>query len=80
MASHEQKAQYFTRFVYFKLILNIQRNFFFNYVLREPPSATLIQHSFTQSNPLNAELNPICHFLELLGAHHILHVSGKRVK
>jgi len=26
-------------------------------------------------NPLNAELNPICHLLALLGAHHILHVS-----
>ena len=24
---------------------------------------------------LNAELNPICHLLALLGAHHILHVS-----
>jgi len=31
-------------------------------------------------NPLNAELNPICHLLELLGAHHILHVSMVRVK
>ena len=31
-------------------------------------------------NPLNAELNPICHLLELLGAHHILHVSRIRVK
>jgi hypothetical protein len=31
-------------------------------------------------NPLNAELNPICHFLALLGAHHILHVSRIRVK
>jgi len=30
-------------------------------------------------NPLNAELNPICHFLALLGAHHILHVSRIRV-
>ena len=30
-------------------------------------------------NPLNAELNPICHLLALLGAHHILHVSGLRV-
>jgi len=30
-------------------------------------------------NPLNAELNPICHLLTLLGAHHILHVSGIRV-
>jgi hypothetical protein len=31
-------------------------------------------------NPLNAELNPICHLLILLGAHHILHVSRIRVK
>ena len=30
-------------------------------------------------NPLNAELKPICHLLTLLGAHHILHVSGLRV-
>jgi hypothetical protein len=26
-------------------------------------------------NPLNAKLNPICHLLALLAAHHILHVS-----
>jgi hypothetical protein len=31
-------------------------------------------------NPLNAELNPTFHLLALLGAHHILHVSGIRVK
>jgi hypothetical protein len=30
-------------------------------------------------NPLNIELNPIYHFLALLGAHPILHVSGVRV-
>jgi len=30
-------------------------------------------------SPLNAELNPICHLLALLGAHHILHVSRVRV-
>jgi len=30
-------------------------------------------------NPLNAELNPICHLLALL-AHPILHVSGIKVK
>jgi len=30
-------------------------------------------------NPLNAELNPIYNFLVLLGAHHIVHVSGMRV-
>jgi hypothetical protein len=31
-------------------------------------------------NPLNAELNSICHLLALSGAHHILHVSRIRVK
>ena len=31
-------------------------------------------------NPLNADLNPICHLLALLGAHHILHISRIRVK
>jgi len=31
-------------------------------------------------NSLNAELNPICHLLALLGAHHILHISGIKVK
>jgi len=34
----------------------------------------------TVLNPLNAELNPICHLLALLRAHHILHVSRIRVK
>jgi len=29
--------------------------------------------------PSNVELNPICHLLALLGAHHILHVSSVRV-
>ena len=33
-----------------------------------------------KSNPLNAELNPICHLLALLGVNHILHVSRIRVK
>ena len=31
-------------------------------------------------NPLNAELNPICYLLALLGAHHFLHLSRMRVK
>jgi len=34
----------------------------------------------TVLNPLNAELNPICHFLALLGAHRILHGCRVRVK
>ena len=29
-------------------------------------------------NTLNAELNPVCHLLALLGAHHILRVSRTR--
>jgi hypothetical protein len=35
---------------------------------------------FCYLSPLNAGLNPICHLLALLGAHHILHVSRIRVK
>jgi hypothetical protein len=31
-------------------------------------------------SPLNTQLNPTCHLLALLGAHHILHVSWIRVK
>jgi hypothetical protein len=30
-------------------------------------------------SPLNAQLNPICNLLALLGAHHIFHVSRIRV-
>jgi hypothetical protein len=41
----------------------------------------MVQESKRQPiNPLNAKLNPICHLLALLGAHHILHVSGLRVQ
>jgi len=29
---------------------------------------------------LKAEINPICHLLALLGAHHILYVSRIRIK
>jgi len=41
------------------------------------PSVCSIHSHF---NPLNPELNPICYFLALLGAHHFLHVSRIRVK
>jgi hypothetical protein len=34
----------------------------------------------TVLNPLNAELNPICHLLALLGAHPVFCVSRIRVK
>ena len=35
--------------------------------------------NFIPLNPLNAELNPICHLLALLGAHPILHINRIRV-
>jgi hypothetical protein len=36
-------------------------------------------YMFDKSNPLNAELNPICHLLTLLGAHPIFYISRIRV-
>jgi hypothetical protein len=39
-----------------------------------------LQEGASYFNPLNSKLNPICHLLALLGAHHILHVSRIRVK
>ena len=56
-----------------------------------PSSTTEVQESMEENlqffthlhgavfNPLNAELNPNCHFLALLGAHHIFHFSRIRV-
>ena len=41
---------------------------------------TLCQCREMDVNPLKPELNPICYLLELLGAHHSLHVSRIRVK
>jgi hypothetical protein len=35
---------------------------------------------YVNFNPLNAELDPICHLLALLGVHYFLHVSRIRVK
>ena len=40
---------------------------------------SVINNQNTYFNPLNAELNPICHLLALVGVRHILHVSGVRV-
>jgi len=39
-----------------------------------------LEKSIEKINPLNAELNPICYLLALLGADHFLHVSRIRVK
>ena len=37
------------------------------------------QYATAYTNPLNTELNPICHLLAVLGTHPILHVSRIRV-
>ena len=42
-------------------------------------SARFLKFYFNVFVPLNAELNPICHLLALLGTHHILHVHRIRV-
>ena len=39
-----------------------------------------IKKNNSGSKRLNAELNPMCHLLALLGSHHIFHVGGLRVK
>ena len=44
-----------------------------------PNALSALQRRSFPFNPLNAELNPICHLLALLGAHQILHVSRIRV-
>jgi hypothetical protein len=48
------------------------------YILSNKVSQKIFE--FREINPLNAELNLICHLLALLGAHPILHVSKIRVK
>ena len=42
--------------------------------------AVTLSFEYKQLNHLNAELNPICHLLALLGVHHFLHASRIRVK
>jgi len=37
-----------------------------------------VNRTWEHINSLNAKLNPFCHLLALLGAHHILHVSRIR--
>ena len=57
-------------------IVNILRSFSFNSMQEK-----YLNFNFTlEFNPLNAELNPICYLLALLGAHHFLHFSRIRVK
>ena len=49
-----------------------------NQIFRKTLSVSYFRKSIFL-NPLNAELNPICHLLALLETHHTLHVSRIRV-
>jgi hypothetical protein len=51
-----------------------------SFVIGKITGYILLLSSVGAVNPLNAELNHICHQLALLGAHHILHVGRIRVK
>jgi len=52
-----------------------------NYYLYNDTSTWTTQSNTSNSiNPSNIKLNPMCHLLALLGAHHILHISRIRVK
>ena len=71
---------------HFTIKKTIREYFFFLFLTRFSPERERYwpkglqkTHQHLSFNPLNAELNPICHPLALLGAHHILHVSGVRV-
>jgi len=49
------------------------------YTCQPTSNETKTASNLQNINPLNAELNPICYLLALLGAHHFLHVSWIRV-
>jgi hypothetical protein len=60
--------------------LVIYKDFTTHFTVAEHIIVTIYMlYEFTFIDPLNAELNPICHLLALLGTHHILHVSRIRV-
>ena len=62
------------RSVYYSGLSNL-----FPYAQYSQITKLLNVNTFCSFNPLNTELNRICHRLVLLGAHHILHVSWVRV-
>ena len=58
-------------------MLSVQKHGFY---IPTPSQFCVKKCAICSINPLNNELNPICHLLALLGADHILHVSRIRVK
>jgi hypothetical protein len=78
---------YFTVIVFyisiFIFIISNRYMFFamlFTFVVYSNCTSASTRHAKeNEINPLNTELNSICHLLALLGVHHILHVSRIRV-
>ena len=66
----------FLRYTYFSCTL-----YFSSSLITAKRVSTLVTclGNLCKLNTLNAELNPVCHLLALLGVHHILHVSRIRV-
>ena len=65
----------------YRIEINIHEKLWVKLVVYKHHTRTHGQQNIKKQvlNPLNAELNPICHLLLLLGSHHILHVSRIRV-
>jgi hypothetical protein len=57
----------------------IYKNYLDTYILATVRTSDLISCDPSSFNPLNANLNTICHLLALLAAHRILHISRRRV-
>ena len=84
--THESKWQYFTSMSFVNAVM-IPRPTLSNVPAAEESvleSTRNFEDGIASTNvpinPLNAELNPICYLLALLGAHHFLHVIRIRVK
>jgi len=75
-ASHKSALGSVFRSTIFTLIANQNSQHF----LQQAPVRKEKVTGSKQINALNAELNPICYLLALLGAHHFLHVSRIRAK
>jgi len=71
--THKQSRSYLNHLIYIYIYI-------YTYIYTRVCVCVCVHVLVCVINPLNAELNPICHLLALIGSHHILHVSMIRVK